>query len=355
MQRAPEALVLAAVVSLGAACVPVTKMPVERPVSGATDDVHAEVPTVAASRGFLAQRGTDRAVFAATMNLRNDGGGDAYVELDRATLVIADPGGELPEVSLPAWTSGPGEVPDVIPSRHRAAPLVVHRGEATTVWIAFRAPERSPLADRDLPRRIVVRVPVGGASRPLEIVVAEPATARPRWVHPPIRHANYAGISVMGTPFDEGSIGILRSSGKTAVSDDVVIGPSFYFGVRGGELRGERERTIVCCDLGLSFDVALPFFKGPDSSFGPWFSYQSVFALERGRIDKAAWHGPAAGLQFHTHLVEPIVAGALPVRRTESPLGYSSFTIAYVHLFRRGDEGGSPGMLLLFERTLPEW
>ena len=78
-------------------------------------------------------------------------------------------------------------------------------------------------------------------------------------------------------------------------------------------------------------------------------------ALERGRIDKATWHGPAAGLQFHTRLMEPIVAGALPVRRSDSPLGYSAFTVAYVHLFRRGDSGGSPGMLLLFERTLPEW
>jgi hypothetical protein len=50
-----------------------------------------------------------------------------------------------------------------------------------------------------------------------------------------------------------------------------------------------------------------------------------------------------------------VVAGALPVRPTESPLGYSSFTGAYVHLFRRGDEAGAPGMLMFFERTLPEW
>ena len=169
-----------------------------------------------------------------------------------------------------------------------------------------------------------------------------------------MRHASYAGVSAMGTPFDEGSFGILRSSGKTAIGDNVVIGPAFYFGLRGGELRGERERTIVRGDLGLSFDVGFHFFKTPQSSFGPWLSYQSVFALERGRIDKAAWHGPAAGVQFHTRLIEPMVAGALPVRRADSPLGYSSFTIAYVHLFRRGDSGGSPAMLVLFEHTLPE-
>jgi hypothetical protein len=332
----------------------VQKMPLDRPVTGAADSVQGTATDVAASRAFLAQRGNDPAVLAATITATNQGEGDAFLELERATLIIADPGGELPEVLLGAWSSGPGEVPDAVP-RDRPAVIALPRGQAATFWIAFRAREKTKLVDRDVPRRIVVRIPVSGASRPLELVLAEPMTGHPRWSHPPIRHANYAGVSVIGTPFDEGSFGILRSSGKTAVSENVVLGPSFYFGVRGGDLRGERERTIVCCDLGLSFDVALPFFKTPESAFGPWFAYESVFALERGRIDKATWHGPAAGLQFHTRLMEPIVAGALPVRRNDSPLGYSAFTVAYVHLFRRGDSGGSPGMLLLFERTLPEW
>jgi hypothetical protein len=351
MRRALTVLVLA---SSALGCVGVQRMPLDRPVTGAADGVQGASTTVAASRAFLAQRGNDPSVFAVTVTATNQGEGNAFLELERATLVVADPGGERPEVVLGVWSTGPGEVPDAIRAE-RVGTLPLARGQSTSFWIAFRAKHKEALVDRDVPRRIVVRIPVSGASRPLELVLAEPMTGQPRWDHPPVRHANYAGVSVMGTPFDEGSFGILRSSGKTAVSDDVVLGPSLYFGVRGGDLRGERERTIVCCDLGLSFDVGLPFFKTPESSFGPWFSYQSVFALERGRIDKATWHGPAAGLQFHTRLIEPIVAGALPVRRSDSPLGYSSFTVAYVHLFRRGDEGGSPGMLLLFERTLPEW
>lgn len=334
-------------------CVPVQRMPLTKPAAGAADAVRAESSAVGASSRFLVQRGGGAAVFAASVTATNDGDREALLELDRATLVVADPGGELTEVSLVAWTSGPGDVPEAIPERMRATAIVLRPREGTTFWVAFRAHE--PLAERDVPRRFVLRIPVTNASRPIELVLAEPMTGRPRWVHPPIDHANYAGVSVMGTPFDEGSFGILRSSGKTRVSENVVLGPSFYFGVRGGELRGERERTIVCCDLGLSFDVGLPFFRGPDASFGPWLSYQSVFALERGRIDKATWHGPAVGLQFFSRLIEPVVAGALPVRPTASPLGYSSFTIAYVHLFRRGDTGGSPAMLLLFERTLPEW
>lgn len=344
-----------AVVALGAsgACVPVQRMPLDRPAVAAADAVIAESRTVAANGRFLSQRGAGAGVLAASVTATNGGEGDAWLELDRATLVIADPGGELPEVLVPAWTSGPGDVPDALPVRDRAGPLALRRGTAATFWVSFRAAHA--LEARDLPRRIVLRVPVAGASRPLEIVLAEPATGRPRWVHPPVDHASYVGVSAMGTPFDEGSFGILRSSGKTRVGEHVVLGPSFYLGVRGGELRGERERTIACCDLGLSFDVALPIFRAPDGSFGPWFAYESAFALERGRIDKATWHGPALGLQFFTRLIEPLAAGALPVRPTRSPLGYSAFTVAYVHLFRRGDPGGSPAMLLAFERTLPEW
>jgi hypothetical protein len=351
-----RALIVAAVALAWPAvgCVGVQRMPLDREVVGAADGVQGTSTNVAASRAFLAQRGNDPSVLAVTVTTTNRGDGDAFLELERATLVLADPGGERPEIVFGAWSAGAGEVPDAI-GRAPVGTIPLARGEATTFWIAFRSREKQDLVDRDVPRRIVVRIPVAGASRPLELVIAEPVTGQPRWNHPPVRHANYAGVSVMGTPFDEGSFGILRSSGKTVVGEHVVLGPSFYFGVRGGELRGERERTIVCCDLGLSFDVGLPFFKTPESSFGPWLSYQGVFALERGRIDKATWHGPAAGLQFHTRLIEPIVAGALPVRRVDSPLGYSSFTVAYVHLFRRGDEGGSPAMLLLFERTLPEW
>jgi hypothetical protein len=230
--------------------------------------------------------------------------------------------------------------------------VTIRETGSETFWIAFRVEDA--LRERDLPRRIVLRIPVAGAE-PLEITLADPSTGRPRWVHAPIRQASYAGFSAIGVPFQEGSFGVIRSSSKAHVGKHVVLGPSFYLGVRGGELRGERERTIACCDLGISFDVAIPALRTPDSSFGPWVSYQSIFAIESGRPDRATWHGPAVGAQFFARLLEPIVAGALPVRPTSTPLGYSSFTVAYVHLFRRGDYGGSPGMLMLFERTLPEW
>ncbi len=328
---------------------PVRKMPLTPPTEGAADAVHARATSVSANGAFLAQRGSGKSVVAATVSLANGGSETAIVELDRAMLIFADPKGELPEIALDAFHSGLGEAPDAIPLGH-AASFALYDGESQTVWVAFKRDEALPFPD--LPRRIVLRIPVARASRPIEVVLAEPATGRPRWEHSPINQASYAGVSALGN-FDEGSIGILRTSSKSRAGR-VILGPSVYLGVRGGELRGEREPKIVCCDLGVSFDASFSVFRGHDGSFGPWLSYQSVFALERGRIDKAAWHGPGLGLQFHTRLIEPLVAGGMPVRPSATPLGYSSFTIAYVHLFRRGDGGGSPAMLVLFEHTLPE-
>lgn len=343
-------LTYAALAAIALGCVPVQKLPFSKPVDAYSEGVRARASSVSASAAFLSQRGAGPSVLAVTVSAANDGEDVAFLELDRAALVIADPGGELPEVVLSASSSGSGGAPEAIDLDARAVPFAIPRGTNAAFWIAFKSAE--PLPESDLPRRIVLRIPVRNAPQPMELVIAEPATARPRWVHPPIRHASYAGISAIGTPFDEGSIGILRTSGKTAAGR-VIFGPSFDLGVRGGDLRGERERTIACCDLGLSFDVSISALRGRDASFGPYFTYQAVFALD-DRPDKAAWHGPGAGLQFFTRLIEPMVAGALPVRPTATPLGYSSFTIAYVHLFRRGDTGGSPGMLLLFEHTLPE-
>jgi hypothetical protein len=91
------------------------------------------------------------------------------------------------------------------------------------------------------------------------------------------------------------------------------------------------------------------------SSFGPTVGYHGVFALESGRHDRATWHGPSGGLTFFASPIAPRTAGALPVRTTPSVLGYSAFSVQYVHWFRTGDEGGSPGGLLTFERSFPEW
>jgi len=336
---------------LAVSCVPVTRLPLTTPAEGSTDVVQARASSVSASGAFLSQRGDGRSVLAVTVTATSTGADASALELDRASLVLTDPAGTLGEITLPAWTSGPGEAPEAIGMRDGAGPFAVRPGESRTFWIAFRSTE--PMPERDLPRRVVLRVPVVGG-RQLEVVLAEPSTGRPRWVHPPIRHASYAGLSVLGTPFEEGSIGILRASSKNHVGR-VILGPSLYLGARAGELRGERASTISCCDFGVSFDVSVSALRGRDGSFGPYFTYQSVFALESGRPDKATWHGPGVGLQFFTRLIEPLVASGLPVRPTPSPLGYSSFTIAYVHLFRRGDAGGSPAMLLLFEHTLPEW
>jgi len=332
-------------------CIPVRRMPLSQPVDTAASGVAARASFVSASAGFLSQRGGAQSVIAVTLSARNDGPETAFLDLDRASLAIIDPASELQEVTLVASASGSGSAPDAVDLTRPPAPVALAPGQTAAIWVAFR--EELPLAEADVPRRIRLRIPVRNASMPLDLVVAEPSTGRPRWVHPPIRTASYAGMSAIGTPFDEGSIGILRTSSKS-VAGPVVLGPSIDIGLRAGSLRGERERTIACCDLGLSFDLTFTALQGRRGSFGPYVSYHGVFALESGRIDKAAWHGPAVGLQFFTNLIDPIVAGAVPVRPSPTPLGYSSFTVAYVHLFRRGDSGGSPGMLLLFEHTLPE-
>jgi hypothetical protein len=326
-------------------------MALSSPADTAAGSIAARASFVSASVAFLSQRGNGPSVVAITMTARNDGKDTAFLDLDRASLSLVDPASELPEVTLVARASGAGVAPDAIDLLTPPAPIALAPGETRAIWIAFR--DETPLADADLPRRIRLRIPVRDAPAPLDLVVAEPSTGRPRWVHPPIRTASYAGVSAVGTPFDEGSVGIVRASTKS-VAGPVVLGPSIDLGLRAGSLRGEHERTIACCDLGLSFDLSVQTLRGRRGSFGPYFTYQGVFALESGRIDKAAWHGPGVGLQFFTNVMEPIVAGALPVRPSPTPLGYSSFTIAYVHLFRRGDSGGSPGMLMLFEHTLPE-
>lgn len=339
--------------SLG--CVGVERMPLSQPASSPpVDDVRLEVNEVAASRAFLAQRqGGTGSVFGVTLTVTRSGGQSSttLLELDHAILIIADPAGELREEALSAAFGGDGPIPELVRFNQRPTPVVISGYDTHTAWVAFHT--NRPLDERDLPRRIVLRIPVSGGGQPLEIVLAEPSTGRPRWIHEPIRSAGYAGVSVLGN-FRETSVGILRSSVKTRVREHFVLGPSFYFGFRGGDLRNEREKTIACCDLGASFDFWFPF-RVQDSAVGPWVSYQGVFALEDGRHDKAAWHGPSLGLSFSSHLIEPIVAGALPVRAKSTPLGYSSFTLAYTHLFRRRDDGGSPGFFMAFEHTLPEW
>ena len=333
-------------------CVGVRRLPLSSPALARSDSVTAQATSVSVSGSFLSQRHDGSSMIVATITVTNGGTDAVVLDVDRATLVIADPAGDPAGIRLAAGPSGLGPSPDVISLKERAGTLTVSAGRTETLWIAFRS--REPIPEPDLPRRIVLDVPLGDGAHPLELVLAEPASGRPRWVHPRVDHASYGGLSVLGTPGDEGSFGILRTSSKNVVGDSVILGPSIYLGARGGELRGERERTIACCDLGLSFDLTVAAWRGRDGSFGPYFTYQSVFALERGRHDKATWHGPGVGLQFHSRLLAPISAGALPVRPTPSPLGYSSFTAAYIHLFRRGDPGGSPAMLLLFEHTLPE-
>ena len=195
---------------------------------------------------------------------------------------------------------------------------------------------------------------MSGGGPPIEVVLADPAVERPRWKLRAVTQASYVGVSGSGT-FKEGSVGFLRSSSKTIVKDTVLISPALELGARAGKLRGAREPTIACCDLGLSLDVGVPFLRNSWAAVGPTVGYHAIFALEDGRIDKAAWHGPSVGLTFFSSPIEPRVAGALPVRTTPSVLGYSAFSIHYVHWFRRGDEGGSPGGVITFDRSIPEW
>lgn len=331
------------------ACVAVQPMTVNDARSVESHGVSARTIGVSASQAFLAQHGGGSAVIATTATLENRGDGSVTVDLARTTLVITDPAGKLGSRSAAATSGGVGPAPDAVRLDRLPPSVDLRPQETVTVWLAFQL--REPLDEPDIPRSFNVTIPLANGGT-LDVPLSDPATGRPRWVLPAVRHAGYAGVSVIGN-FDEASVGILRTASKS-VAGPVVLGPSVALGVRGGGVRGERERTIVCCDLAVSFDVSLPVRMGRVGSFGPYLAYHSVFALESGRIDKATWHGPAAGLQFFTRLIEPNVPHALPVSRSPTLLGYSAFTVAYAHLFRRGDAGGSPGMLLLFEHTLPE-
>lgn len=348
-------LSLASVLALGVAalagCVPVERMAVAPSATGGLEGIEARVPVVAASRSFSTQRGDGTALVAVAVELANESDATVMVDLSRARLVVVDPAGPPEGVELAARAAGVGDVPKAVPRTTAALALPLRARARESAWVAFET--ESPLEDRDVPRRVVLRLPLEPSGRHVDVVLADPATARPRWEHPPITSAGYAGTGIVGRPFEEGSLSLVRVSPRAA-HGRVVLGPTVSWGFRAGEMRGEPKSTIACCDLGLSFDVAWLLFRGRDGSVGPWLSYQSVLVLEEGRPDRAAWHGPAAGLQFHTKLLEPITAGAWPIRRGVTPLGYSSFTVAYVHLFRRGDAGGSPGMLATFEHTLPE-
>jgi hypothetical protein len=340
--------VLACALSVG--CVPVQALPLSRPATTGANDLQVQVGSVSASNTFLAQAGGPASVLSADVTVTNHSGGTALLELDRATLLFEDPGGELRPVTLGALAAGKGITPDAIPLSKRPVPIGAAPGETVAFWVAFQDDER--LEETDIPRRIILRIPVSGGAAPVDVLLADPATARPRWELPMVRHATYAGVSASGT-FDEASFGIVRSSGKSVVGP-VVLGPSFSIGFRGGEVRGERERTIVCCDFGAAFDLSLPILRGPMGAVGPYLGYQALFAIEDGRIDKATWHGPAIGLQIFGRPIDPRTAGALPIRTVRTPLGYMSTTLAYTHWFRRGDVGGSPGFVAIFEHTLPE-
>jgi hypothetical protein len=340
------------VVLAASACVPVQSLPLTKPAVATTGDLAVEVRVVGASTTFLTQRGGTWSVLATTLVATNRGTEAAYfLDLPHASLVLSDPGGELPDVVVPITSAGTGPAPSAIPLNRPPMALSVEPGATAVTWVAFRA--QDALDEPGLRRRIVVRVPVSGGGAPLDVVIADPGVERPRWQLPPIAQASYAGVSASGT-FDEASVGVLRTSSKT-VAGPVVIAPAVALGARAGELRGERESTIACCDLGLSLDVVVPAVRTPWTSFGPTVGYHAVFVLESGRQDKAAWHGPSVGLTFFSSPIEPRIAGALPVRTTPSVLGYSSVSIEYVHWFRRGDDGGSPGGFLTFERSIPEW
>jgi hypothetical protein len=329
----------------------VETMPLTRPAVAVLGDLTIEAPTVAASPSFLAQRGGAWSVLATTLVMTNRGDDTYALVLDRATLVISDPGGELADVVVPIAASGRGPAPPAIPLDRGAEALDVERGSFAVVWVAFRA--RDALDEPGLRRRMVVRIPVSNGARAIDVVIADPTLERPRWTLAATTHASYAGISGGGTT-DEGSVGFLRTSPKSVVGP-IVIAPAVELGARAGKLRGERDPTIACCDLGLSLDFALPLLRGAWASAGPTLGYHAIFALESGRIDKATWHGPSVGLTLFASPIEPRASGALPVRTRPSVLGYSAFSIQYVHWFRRGDEGGSPGGLLTFERSIPEW
>ena len=343
-------VMLAGSVALGG-CVPVVTLPLTRPAVGSSGGLRIESPAVAASPNFLAQRGGAWSVLGATLVVTNTTADRFVLDIDRATLVISDPGSELPEIVLPATASGTGPVPPAIPLDSAPIAITAGAGSYSVLWVAFRA--REALEEPGLRRRIVVRIPVSGGGPPIDVVIAEPGAPQTRWALSPVAHASYFGVSAAGTS-DEGSVGFLRTSPKT-VFGPIMVAPAIELGARAGKLRGESEAKIVCCDLGLSLDLAALLLRGSWGSLGPTLGYHAIFALESGRADRATWHGPSIGLTFFAPPIEPRIAGALPVRTEPSRLGYSSFAVQYVHWFRRGDEGGSPGALFTLERSIPEW
>jgi hypothetical protein len=335
-----------------AACAPVRRVPLSSPAVVTNEGLRAEVRSLSPTDDFLAQEGGALSLVAVTLTLTNAGSQSQTLELGRATLTFVDPGGELPDVSLAATLGGEGEAPSLVPLDARPTTVTLSPGQSAVVWIAFR--HREPLPEPDLPRRIVVRLPEGGVNvSPTEIPIAEPATGRPRWVREPIRHASYAGIHAAGT-FDEASFGIIRLAPRTAIGR-FVFGPSVGVGFRGGQLRGESEGTVACCDLSVSVDASAQFGRMRGGSVGPYLGYHGLFALDRDRADRATWHGPSLGLRIFSQPIERKHATAMPVRNTPTVLGHTSLTLAYVHWFRRGDEGGSPGGILVLEHTTPPW
>lgn len=346
-----RSLFAALLVAAVAACAPVRTLPLTSPAAEEVEGLRLGVSAVSPSDTFLVQRGGGLSVVAMTVTIHNRGGQTRTVHLDRATLTLADPGGELPEIALPASLGGDGAAPELVPLGSRPLAITVSPGQSIVAWVGFRRAE--PIDEADLPRRIVLRVPVEGLTAPVDLVLAEPATARPRWVHEPIKHASYAGIHAAGT-FDEASFGIVRLSPKSAAGP-LVFGPSIGIGFRGGELRGEPRSAVSCCDLSTSFDASAQLLRNRGGSAGPYLGYHALFALDSGRPDRATWHGPSAGIRLFSVPIAPRHAGAFPVRTPPSVLGYTSVTIAYVHWFRRGDEGGSPGGILVLEHTTPPW
>jgi hypothetical protein len=324
-------------------------MPLTRPVVAEEPDVRVEVAQVLPSDELLVQYGHGGvSVLATTLVVHNRGQAPVTVRLDEARITLRDPAGELAEVTEVASMGGNTIAPSVVPLKKAPTPVVVAPGREQPMWVAFRL--RDPLVEPDLPREIRLLVPLEGRA-PVELVLAEPRTGRPQWESERVTTAAYGGLQAAGRPH-EASIGFLRSSSKTE-AHGVVFAPSIGLGFRAGELRGEPARTIACCDLSLGFEVSPQFGRGRALSAGPLLGYQALIPLDN-RADNAVWHGPAVGLQFFAKPIERRSVRAFPIRNERSVLGYSSFSVAYVHWFRNGDAGGSPGGILLFEQSVPE-
>lgn len=334
-----------------ASCAPVRHLPLTHTATAQAGDVEVQVPTVSPSNWFLSQRGGGLSLLAVGLRTHNRSSSPRVLQLDRATLVISDPGGQEAEVVLRSYSSGDGPTPPVVTLDEAARVRPLAAGEALDVWVSFR--QQDPLADPALPRRIVLRVPVESGGE-IEVVLADPSTSKPRWVDEPIKSLSYGGVSASGT-FKEASFGILRVAPKSATGP-IVAGPQVNLGFRGGKLRGESSGTVDCCDLGFGFDISGAFkTRESRSSGGPYLGYQAVYPLDRSRADLSVWHGPSIGIRAFSFLAEQHWAKALPTKTTPSVLGYSSFTLAYTHWFRSGDGAGKPGFILVLEQATPDW